>query len=309
MAQREGVRPSQLLGGDFRALGTISRSLVTWNLGYLALVWATVIAGFALVAAYPHPLVVVAVAIVVSGRQEALLNVHHECIHSMFVPGRTANDRISIWLCASPCASPYWAARARHLAHHRLLGTDDDPDGPLHKGPGFSTRRRTVQTFAAGVVGIYAVKVVFADDAATPLDPAERRADVAHIAVTQLVLCGVTTLMFGWWVYPLVWLLPLGTMTVFSHQLRSFGEHALTPSEEGVHPDRLITTASHPVERFLVAPYRMNYHAEHHLFPWVPSPRLPTVQRRLDARPDAPPRLRRSSYFGTLRHYLRGLAA
>jgi fatty acid desaturase len=46
----------------------------------------------------------------------------------------------------------------------------------------------------------------------------------------------------------------------------------------------------------------MNYHAEHHLLPSVPAPRLRELQKRLSGHGEVPPVLVRSSYGGAIRH-------
>ena len=97
------------------------------------------------------------------------------------------------------------------------------------------------------------------------------------------------------------------TVTVLAHLVRSFVEHAITDSETGAHSNRLITIRSNLVERALVAPYGMNYHAEHHLLPSVPAPRLPELQRRLAADEGTPPVLVRRSYGKALWGYMREL--
>jgi fatty acid desaturase len=51
----------------------------------------------------------------------------------------------------------------------------------------------------------------------------------------------------------------------------------------------------------------MNWHAEHHLFPWIPARRLPEAARRLAARSDSPARLVRKTYVGALIKHLKML--
>jgi len=41
------------------------------------------------------------------------------------------------------------------------------------------------------------------------------------------------------------------------------------------------TTLANPIERALIAPYWVNYHAEHHLFMYLPCYRLPEAHRLL----------------------------
>jgi len=80
-------------------------------------------------------------------------------------------------------------------------------------------------------------------------------------------------------------------------------QHAITDSEAPAHGNRLITIRSFFLERAIVSPYNMNYHAEHHLLPSVPAPQLPELQKRLSRRDDTPPVLVRSSYAGALKRY------
>lgn len=302
-----GVRPGRLLGSDFRQLGVLTRPKLIYNLAYLALTWVLILGGMALVRWHPAWWTFAVGFALVSARQQVLLNVEHECIHGQFVRSRATNDRVAAFLCASPCGSPYWASRARHLAHHRRLAKPDDPDSVLHAGADKTTRRGLAQYFGLGLVGGYALRAVLSRMDTVVIETSLRRRDRRHVVVTQVALAVGLTLAFGWWAYPFLWLAPLMTVTVALHALRSFGEHALLPGEEPEHGNRLITTTSNPVERFFMAPYNMNYHSEHHLFPWVLATNLPEVSRRLAARPDVPSRLRRGSYLGTLTRSLKAL--
>jgi fatty acid desaturase len=125
--------------------------------------------------------------------------------------------------------------------------------------------------------------------------------------VGQAVVAGGLTLAFAWWVYPALWLAPLATATVLAHLLRSYAEHAVTETEMDRHDNRLITIRSNRVERFFMSPYFMNYHAEHHLVPSVPAPRLRRLRERLADRDDLPPVLERSSYGQAIRRNVRSL--
>jgi fatty acid desaturase len=297
------------LAGDARDIIQLSRGLVAYNFAYLALVWAVAIGAIVLFWAHPAWYTFVLAFLVVSSRQQALLNVEHECIHGKLTRGRRLNTFVGRFLCASPVGSPYEASRARHLSHHRLLATPDDPDHDLHAGPGKQTRAGMFKHFAGGLVGGYAGMVLMGPPRADgmPKAPGSARRDVLSLAVTQAVVAAGLTLAFDWWVYPALWLAPLVTVTVLGHLIRSFAEHAITDDEAPEHSNRLITIHSNWLERFLVAPYSMNYHAEHHLLPSVPAPRLKRLHQRLGGRADLPPVLIRSSYGQALRRYVRAL--
>ncbi len=140
-------------------------------------------------------------------------------------------------------------------------------------------------------------------------EPSEGSAlrDLAALVVTQLAIFAGLALAFDWWVYPALWLAPLVTVTALSHLIRNFAEHAVTEPEMTTNGNRLITIRSNPLERGLIAPFNMNFHAEHHLLPSVPAPRLPELQKRLESNDALPPMLERSSYGFAIRHYLSSL--
>jgi fatty acid desaturase len=274
---------------------------------YLAAAWFLVLAAIVGFWRWPSVGTMALALVLISARQQALLNVEHECSHGTFVRKKVWNDRIGAWLSAAPVGSPYSTSRAQHLAHHRLVGTRDDPDLRLHAGPDKQTTFGVLKHFGLGLTGGYAALVLFSR-AETVVDARVRSLDRLRLLAVQAVLLAAITLLTAWWVYPVLWLLPLATLTAGSHLLRSFGEHAITAAEKDLHGNRLISITSNRLERFLVAPFNMNFHSEHHLFPWVPARQLPEVQRRLDqVAISGPARLRRGSYLSALRLYTASL--
>jgi fatty acid desaturase len=297
------------LAAEAKGLIEISPRLVAYNLAYLALAWVVALGAIAIFWLHPAWYTFALAFLVVSSRQQALLNCEHEAVHGKFLPGRRVNDVVGTFLCAAPVGSPFGAAKARHLAHHRLLGTEEDPDKDLHSGEGKSSRQGLVKYFVSGLLGGYAGMVLMgprAPQAAAAARTARR--DLLSLVVVQAALALGLTLLTAWWVYPLLWLAPLASVTALCHLVRSFVEHAITDAEVPEHGNRLITIRSFFVERALLSPYFMNYHAEHHLLPSVPAPRLKDLQERLARRDDAPPVLVRPSYAAALRHYSRELS-
>ena len=282
-----------------------------YNFAYLALVWTLALGSIALFWSHQAWYTFLLAFLVVSSRHQALLNLEHECIHGKFLADRRRNALIGRWLCAAPVGSPYEASRARHLSHHRLLATPDDPDRDLHAGPGTRTRKGMFKHFVGGLLGGYAGMVLMGPprENSAPKIPGAKRRDALSLGVAQAVLLTGMTVAFEWWVYFALWVAPLVTLTVFSHLVRSFVEHALVDDEIPEHANRLITIRSNFFERALVAPYGMNYHAEHHLLPTVPAPRLHALHERLADRDDLPPVLVRKSYRDAMRRYLRALPA
>lgn len=297
------------LAVEARDIGRLTPRLVAYNLSYLAGAWLVAFAALAAFSLHRTWWTFLLAFAVVSSRQQALLNCEHEAVHRKFLPSRRWNDIVGTFLCAAPVGSPFGAAQARHLSHHRLLATEEDPDRNLHSGDDKRTRGGLARYFLNGLLGGYAGMVLMgprAPQAAARAGSPLR--DLASLAVVQGAIFAVVAVAFDWWIYPALWLAPLATVTALCHLVRSFAEHAIADSEEAGHANRLVTIRSTWLERALVSPYFMNFHAEHHLLPSVPAPRLRELQRRLARRDDTPPVLVRSSYVGAIHHYARELS-
>jgi fatty acid desaturase len=77
-----------------------------------------------------------------------------------------------------------------------------------------------------------------------------------------------------------VWVLAMATWLPLVTRIRNIAEHACTSTGEDPFSHARTTHAS-PIERLLIAPYWVNYHAEHHLFMYLPCYRLPETHRLL----------------------------
>lgn len=289
-----------------RELATLRPRDRLGNWAYLALTWALIIGAFAAAAIWPRWWVFVLAFLVISTRQQALLNVEHDCIHSSFTRNKRRDQIIGIAICASPVGSPWYDSRARHLAHHRLITTSEDPDLPLHDTADKASRWALARYFGLGLFGGYAAQV-FLSGAPSTVQGTQRLKDWRNLFVAQVILWGGSWLATGeWWLYLVLWVLPLMTLTAGCHLIRSFVEHAVLTEERPEHDNLLVSITSNPVELAFIAPFKMNYHAEHHLYPAVPARRLPDLRAALAATPE-PPRLLRTAYLGALLRYARSL--
>jgi|FEC22Drversion2_1045045.scaffolds.fasta_scaffold00873_14 fatty acid desaturase len=258
------------------------------------------------------PTVPVAVAcfVVIATQQYAILVLMHDGQHSLLHPRRSINNLISKWLIGAPCGTPFLRSQALHLAHHQTVGSTDDPafqfycfGEPSPKG-----------SFVALVVHFVRVIVlrrlghsVFSD----PRKPSTRKsegvlASYGPVLMAQAAMFGVFTAAGIWWAYFALWLLPLATLVSFFDAFRQFGEHA-EPRPDQNAGSRLISTLSNPVERTLIAPFGMNYHAEHHMFPFVPYYRLRQLSALIRESEAASAIQWRRSYLSSLAIYLRAL--
>jgi fatty acid desaturase len=274
-----------------------------WNVGYIALSWAAVAGAVGLFWKRRTPAAALAAVAVIASRQQALLNVEHDALHRALARNRKLNDTLGLVTAAAPCGSGFRSTRIHHLRHHRLLNTPDDPDGILHRGPHLDTRKGLLRHLFEGFTGIYAVKLL--RRRGDWVDDDTARKDKRDLALVQVGLWAVFTRFTAWWTYPLLWLAPLTTVTSGVVVTRNYVDHALVGDEFDAYPDRRVSVDVNPIEGATISPYNMNWHAEHHLFPWIPARRLPEASRRLAARSESPARLVRTSYLGALIKHLK----
>ena len=105
--------------------------------------------------------------------------------------------------------------------------------------------------------------------------------------MTNAVLFSVLAVAGYWWIYPVLWLLPLATWYQLITRVRNIAEHAMVAdNDDPLRNTR--TTRANRLARLLVAPYFVNYHLEHHLFLFVPCWRLPAAHRLLVGKGLAP---------------------
>jgi fatty acid desaturase len=292
------------LNRDFHDL-RVDRATELWNLGYIAASWGAVALSVRHFWKRRTPLSAATAIAVIASRQQAFLNVEHDALHRSLARDRRVNDAVGIVAAAAPCGSGFRSTRVHHLRHHRLLNTPDDPDAILHRGPHLDTRKGLVRHLAEGFSGIYALKLLRRREGWVGPEIAKR--DKRDLVLVNLGLWGIFAKFTSWWTYPLLWLAPLTTITSGVVVMRNYADHALVGEELEQFPDRRVSVAANPVEGANISPYNMNWHAEHHLFPWVPARRLPEAGQRLSARADRPGQMVRRSYLSAFVSHLKQL--
>lgn len=279
------IRPSDLFTPEeWAPLRSRSRGL-----GLLLVLHCWVVIAVAVAAGVIWPILIPISVAVIGTRQLGLAILMHEAAHGGLSPGRRLNDWVGQWLCAVPVGASLTAYRPYHLAHHKYAQQPEDPDLVLSAPFPVSraslrrkiTRDLTGQTF-------FKQRVLFAFKAFA----SRRDEDLAEGAVVTgrsvapfllfnagLLLAAV--LAGVWWAYLVLWLLPLATWFPMVTRLRNIAEHACVEGS-ATDPYRAArTTRASWWERALIAPYWVNFHAEHHLFMWVNSYRLPALHKAL----------------------------
>lgn len=269
--------------------------------------WALIAGAMALFALWPNPLTLGVGVLVIGGRQLGLAILMHDAAHGLLFATRWLNEGAGKWLCAYPVVTDMMAYRPYHLKHHRLTQQLDDPDLVL-SAPFPITRQSLRRKFLRDLTGrtAYQRRRLQLLDALGPSEwPWRRRlarvrGKLGGALAANALLLAALALLGHWYLYALLWLLPLATWYQFISRVRNIAEHAVVPdNDDPLRNTR--TTRAGMLTRLLLAPYRVNYHLEHHLFLFVPCWRLPATHRLLLAKGFGPRMEIQASYRAVLR--------
>ncbi|MEJ8404809.1 fatty acid desaturase family protein [Brevundimonas vesicularis] len=235
---------------------------------------------------------------VVGTRQLGLAILMHEAAHGGLSRSNRLNDFLGHWLCAVPIGASLKAYRPYHLTHHRFAQQDQDPD--LMLSAPFpvslaSLRRKLVrdltgQTFFKQRVLLPVAQARSSgprDDGAHDYESIVTGRSVLPFLAFNVVLLAGFIAAGAWWAFFVLWLLPMATWFPMVTRLRNIAEHACVEGSS-TDPFRAArTTRASLWERAFIAPYWVNFHAEHHLFMHVPCWKLPRLHRAIHTKPQA----------------------
>jgi len=245
---------------------------------------------------FNHAWLWVVAVLVIGTRQHALGVLAHEGAHHLVARSTFWNDLLSNYLTAYPLTFTVEGFRSTHLKHHWYLETPDDPSKVTidHHPKEWTfpmSKWELVAMVARDLTGLSqrssASLLKYLWDI-----PGGRTIHIVQLVIMHGMLIGIAIGLGHPWVYFLLWLLPLFTVAVACYRIRSIAEHSAIGPQEGRYArtsvDSLIatrTTVSNPVLQFILAPYNISYHVEHHLYSGVSVFRLPELHRLLERNP------------------------
>ena len=291
MAAAPRISPTDLFSAEDWAP---FRTKSAWK-GPLLVLHAWTVIALAVAVGVWQPLLIPVCVMVIGTRQLGLAILMHEAAHGMLAQDRRLNDLVGHWLCAVPIGASLASYRPYHLSHHRFAQQEEDPDLML-SAPFPVTRQSLRRKMIRDLTG----QTFFKQRVLLPLALRRTTASDAHdydavvtgqsIAPFLLVNAGLLvglSLAGVWWAYFALWLLPMATWFPLVTRLRNIAEHACVEGS-ATDPFRAArTTHASWWERAFIAPYWVNFHAEHHLFMHVPCWNLTRLHRAIAARPQA----------------------
>jgi len=264
--------------------------------------WAVI--ALAVVAGVLIPWLIPLCVMVIGTRQLGLAILMHEAAHGGLSRNQRLNDFLGHWLCAVPIGASLAAYRPYHLSHHRFAQQPEDPDlilsAPFPVSPA-SLRRKMIRDLTG--------QTFFKQRVLLPLRSSSPKGDSAgemrssspkggsapqhdydsivtgrsvlpFLAVNAILLAGFVA-AGAWWAFFALWLLPMATWFPLVTRLRNIAEHACVDGSADDAFRAARTTRAAWWERAFIAPYWVNFHAEHHLFMWTACYNLPKLHRLL----------------------------
>ena len=272
---------------DKKQLKALYKTKPYLHLGAILFDWTIILSVTILCIHYFHPLLYLAAVIIIGARMHALAILMHDATHYRFLKKRKLNDLITNVTSMYPLFSSIENYRQNHLSHHQHLNTEDDPDWMAKLGKSAFRFPQSKQEFITRVLSYFLIYPGVLD-AIWFLKRFGNKSQVKKKKSTKplqrlayyLILIAVLTYFQLWTAYLMYWVVPYLTTFFMFQYIRSVAEHF-----GDLEYDHLLNATRsvkpHGLEKFLLAPYQVHYHIEHHLYPAVPFYNLPKLHKLL----------------------------
>ena len=249
--------------------------------GEVALAWATIVGVIAIAVWAQSPWVSAAAIVLVGSRQLLLGFLIHEQTHCLAFKARHG-DLLTNLLVAYPLLVITVEGYAQvHLSHHRYPFTERDPDFVRKSGPDWAVPvqpRRLLWLLTTDFLGLNVLRLIrgkrMANGGASFLRP--RPAPAWLRPVYLLGLAAVVTVMGGWTIVLVYWVLPLLTVTQVLVRWGALSEHLYNLEHASI-------AEASPIilprwwEKILFPNLNFTLHPYHHYFPGLPFAALSRV--------------------------------
>ncbi|ETR79105.1 hypothetical protein X566_12625 [Afipia sp. P52-10] len=250
-----------------------------------------------------NPLIYALAVVVIGSRINGLGGLMHDAAHYRAYTNRSLNDFVGE-IVALPTTTSMAGYRNSHFAHHRELNGEKDPDwvrnaelAEFHFPAPPRVVLKHIMQYFSGLKIKTALGGFHQNKETRDIPAAVNRARLFFFASLL-----VASIAFGFWkLLVLYWIVPLATVFLGIRYIRNVAEHYAVEHEHVLNESRTVIAPFW--ELWLIAPWGLNYHLEHHLFPGIPCFRLAELHRLLMSREPYPQlaHITRGYFSGLLR--------
>jgi len=279
------MRPSDVLSAQEREQLLERSDFRAWV--HVLSTWALTFGILLLVGYFPSVITLLFAWIVLPGRQLSLAVLMHEAGHGSLFKTKGLNTWVGQWLCALPTLGDLAAYARGHTAHHRLAGTDEDPDLPNYRA--YPIKKSSLyRKWTRDLTGQTGFKLLAALATGAGSQMSKETVGSSNLVAKQvlvhLVFASILIALGVGWTW-FVWMGSFLTSYMWVVRLRQVGEHAVVP--DLYDPDVRMNTRTVEApfwQRFLLAPNNVNFHMEHHFMAGVPCYNLPKLRAILKSK-------------------------
>jgi fatty acid desaturase len=245
------------------------------GMGLVAHAWSLIVLAVAVHAFWPNPLTWALAVMIVGARQLGLAILMHEAAHGGLSSNLKLNDFLGQWLTGVPVGADLTLYRPYHLAHHKFTQQANDPD--LGLAAHFPIRP---ESFRRKMIRDLTGQTFFKQQIAPFGRIIRGQLHHARAAVhgrwlaAQVVIFTVFALSGQAWAFFSIWMVAQASWYPMVTRIRNIGEHACATPDRSDPWKLARTTHANWIERLLIAPYWVHFHAEHHLWMHIPCYRL-----------------------------------
>ena len=270
----------------------------------IARVWITLALMFSITIIYPTWWTFLLAVMVIGSYQFGLVVLMHEASHGLLHSNRKTNDFLGEWMCAFPVMSTLSQYRPYHAQHHKYTELKKDPDLVLSR-PFPVTKASFIRKILRDLSGIAGLRRYYNTILSVTKNASGLSQKIINFVVQlrgfiawNIPIAIAMTYFGSWYSYLLFWWVPLLTWYSLIYRLRNISEHVLVPNTTEL--DFVRTTTARVWYRWLIAPLNVNYHSEHHFFPWCPWYLLPKAHNMIVKNQNTEKMCIERSYFSML---------
>jgi fatty acid desaturase len=238
------------------------------------LVWLTIFASIYIclkVSFFFYPLSL----LIIGSQIHTLTLLGHEGVHQGLFSSASANGFFARWICHFPAVVSTSRFERIHLLHHRLLGTDRDPDNYIYLRPLSSWRHWVAQVLREMLNGKAIYDFCYYFNGIPQLLRGRshqlERVDQFRLFLFWLLVFSLVSYLGLWWYFLLFWILPFLLRLPWIQLINHFQHY---------HPQGPVKDFSYDLQlrnEFLIwflFPLNAHLHTTHHLWPQIPWFRL-----------------------------------
>ncbi len=256
--------------------------LKTWKSILIILVeWLIIIACVFAHKMYSNIVMYFMVWFIISTRLYAMYSLIHEAIHYSISRNKVLNDGIAQFFLGIPLFISITEIRKAHLAHHKYLQTENDPEMKhlLYNEFQFpKTKTQIAALFFLDISGInfvyYKLLKLFSWLLNFDLNKLKDAVKIILFAIV-FVVAYYNNFLIDLMLY---WLIPFATLYQLLNRIRLSTEH-FNIDETNAFKTRSVIPSF--MEKCIFSPHNLGYHLEHHLYPGIPFYNLPKLHDKL----------------------------